>query len=131
MPAALFFSSLGKRLCLSGFCHIEAGAFSCFFILSRKSGENIDKDEGMTEAENRGRRIGVMAFSAIFIFIVLFNLFNGQPNYAPMAMFWAFLSAEAYPKYRFTKQKAYLVTTIAGGVASLASLASFVLSVLG
>lgn len=47
------------------------------------------KDEGMTEAENRGRRIGVMAFSAIFIFIVLFNLFNGQPNYAPMAMFWA------------------------------------------
>ena len=37
------FSSLGKRLCLSGFCHIEAGAFSCFFILSRKSGEKIDK----------------------------------------------------------------------------------------
>lgn len=89
------------------------------------------KDEGMTEAENRGHRIGVMAFSAVFIFIVLFNLFNGQSNYAPMAMFWAFLSAEAYPKYRFTKQKAYLVTTIAGGVASLASLASFVLSVLG
>lgn len=97
-------------------------------ILARSRAEKTD--EGMQQAENRGRRIGISTFCIVFIFIVLFNLFNGQHSYAPYAMFWAFVAAEAYPKYRFTKNKAYLISTIAGFIASIASLASFVLSVL-
>lgn len=98
-------------------------------VLERSRAEKVD--EGMQEAENRGRRIGEIAFCGVFIFITLFNFFKGQPNYAPMAMLWAFLAAESYPKYQFSKNKSYLVATIAGTVASIASLVSFVISNLG
>lgn len=84
-------------------------------------------DEGMMSTENKGRRIGISAFCCVFIFIVIFNVFNGRNSYAPMAMFWAFLSAEAYPKYQFSKNKWYLVTVIAGAIAAIASLISYVL----
>ena len=46
------------------------------------------------------------------------------------AMFWAFVAAEAYPKYRFTGNKGFLASTVAGTLASAASLGSFVISVL-
>ncbi len=88
-------------------------------------------DEGMVEAENKGRKIGLCVFCAVSAFIILFNFFNGQSSYAPMAMFWAFIAAEAYPKYTFTKQKSYLIITIAGAIAAIASLGSFVITVLG
>lgn len=77
-------------------------------------------DEGMTAAEAAGRKIGITAFCIVFVIITLFNFFNGESNYGPMAMFWAFLAAEAYPKYRFTKNKAYLITVVAGAIASIA-----------
>lgn len=87
-------------------------------------------DEGMTAAETEGRKIGMTTFCIVFIIITIFNFFNGQSNYAPMAMFWAFVAAEAYPKYRFTKNKAFLISTIAGGIASVFSIANLVLTTL-
>lgn len=87
-------------------------------------------DEGLISAENQGRKIGILAFCGVFVFVILFNFFNGQPNYAPMAMFWAFFAAEAYPKYKFTQRKAYLVTVVMGAVASIAFLANFVITTL-
>ena len=45
-------------------------------------------------------------------------------------MFWAFVAAEAYPKYRCTGNKGFLASTVAGMLASAASLGSFVISVL-
>ena len=97
-------------------------------ILARIRAAN--EDEGMQQAENNGRKIGFIAFCFVFIFIILFSVFNGQHSYAPYAMFWAFMAAEAYPKYRFTKKKVYLLLTIAGSLASIASLANFILNVL-
>lgn len=87
-------------------------------ILQKSRQEN--KDEGRIAAEAAGRKIGVTAFCIVFVIIMLLNFFSGQSNYGVMAMFWAFLAAEAYPKYRFTKQKTYLVTVIAGAIASIA-----------
>lgn len=97
-------------------------------ILEKSRKEKID--EGMISAENRGRKIGFCVFCAIFVFIMVFNLLNGQPSFGPKSMFWAFVAAEAYPKYCFTKNKTFLVTTIAGSIASAASLTSFVISVI-
>ena len=90
--------------------------------------ENEKKDEGMQQAEAKGRRIGEIAFSLVFIFIIIFNLCTEHDNNAPFAMFWAFAAASAYPKYQFTKQKSYLVITISGSVVSLASLINLVLT---
>lgn len=95
-------------------------------ILARSRQEK--HDEGMTMAENQGRKFGLMAFCVIFMIVILCNLAKGHSNYAPFAMFWAFLAAEAYPKYVFTKQKSYLLSTIFGAIASLGFLASFILT---
>lgn len=95
-------------------------------ILHKSRSEKTD--EGMIQAENKGRQIGMVAFTLVFVFIVLFNIAHGQSNHAPFAMFWAFMAAESYPKYKFTGHKAYLVTTLAGAVAAVASLASFILT---
>ena len=88
-------------------------------ILAKSRAEKMD--EGMQQAENRGRRIGVSAFCCVYVFIVIFNFVQGYPSYGFHAMFWAFVAAEAYPKYRFT---------VGGALACAASLGSFVISVL-
>lgn len=96
-------------------------------ILERSRNEKAD--EGMENAENQGRKIGFWAFGIIFAALAMFNLFMSKTDtlYAILALFWVFGAAEAYVKYRFTKKKVYLVTVIAGGIASLAFLANHVL----
>ena len=98
-------------------------------ILAKSRNEN--KDEGFTVAENKGRIIGISTFCLVFIFIVIFSFFNGISSSAPSAMFWAFMAASAYPQYKFTKNKTYLITTIAGALVSIMKLAIFVIEVLG
>lgn len=87
------------------------------------------KDEGMRDAENRGRRAGFAAFTVVFIIIIMINFINGRPNYGPLAMFWIYVSAEAYPKYCFTQRKAYLVSVIAGSLAAIFSLLNMLLTI--
>lgn len=98
---------------------------------SRTSGQ----DEGMEQAENQGRKIGYTVFCCVFAVIVLFNFIFGRQQdtlfYAVSAMFWAFLAAEAFPKYKFTGKRTFLVTTIAGGLASFAFLLNYILTTLG
>ncbi len=88
-------------------------------------------DEGMIIAENRGRKLGISVFGGFFIVITFINLFHNQPNNAPMAMFWAYIAAEAFPKYKFTKNKTYLTTSIAAFIAALVSLLHLILIYLG
>ena len=87
-------------------------------------------DEGLVAARGQGQKVGVGAFCVVFAVIVAFNFANGLSSYAPMAMFWAFLAAEAYPQYRFTKNKGYLVATVAGAIACVAFLGSLVITTL-
>jgi hypothetical protein len=99
-------------------------------ILERSRNEKAD--EGMENAENQGRKIGFIAFVFMFLVLIIYNIFLGQLDtfYALSALFWVFLSVEAYGKYRFAKKQTYLVITIAGAVASLASLANHVIMTL-
>ena len=97
-------------------------------ILARSRAEQ--NDEGMRDAEEKGRRIGIRAFALVEVIILIFNGLTDQPNYVPIAMFWAFAAAEAYPKYRFTGKRSFLAVTIMGGLASLLFLVCHILSVL-
>lgn len=92
--------------------------------------QNSKKDEGMEFAENQGRKIGISFFCAMFAVIILFDSFFGKGSrtfHAASAMFWTFMAAEAFPKYRFSHNKSYLIIIIAGGIAAMASLANFIL----
>ncbi|MGL5515091.1 MAG: DUF6442 family protein [Sporomusa sp.] len=97
-------------------------------ILEKSRKENVD--EGLLTAQNQGRKIGSIAFCVVFIVIIVFNILNGLSTDAPLAMFWAYLAAEAYPMYKFTKNKSYIVVVIAGSLASIFSLANLVVSTL-
>lgn len=52
---------------------------------------NSRSDEGIEYAESKGRKIGFVIFSLIFLFIILFNLFfsggNNSVFYAASSMF--------------------------------------------
>lgn len=88
-------------------------------------------DEGMLLAENRGRKLGISVFCGFYVVITVFNLFTDQSNNVPTAMFWAYIAAEALPKYQFTKNKTYLIITISGFIAALAALLNFIIEYLG
>ena len=98
-------------------------------ILAKSRRENLD--EGKKNAENQGRQIGIRSFLIVLIFLIIFNKCTDQPNDGPIAVFWAYVAAEAYPRYRFSKDKSLLVTTIAGGLLSIANLITYVIDVLG
>jgi hypothetical protein len=90
------------------------------------------KDEGIEYAENQGRKTGFIVFSLLFAFLIIFNLFYGESNtfFALNSLFWAFIAADGYGKYSFSKRKVYLVTVIAGSTASIASVANYVMTTL-
>ncbi|MDZ4994111.1 hypothetical protein GNF80_14210 [Clostridium perfringens] len=92
---------------------------------------NSRRDEGMEYVENKGRKIGFVIFSFIFVFIIVFNLFFSKGNnsvfYAASSMFWVFISAEAFQKFKFTQKKVDLVTGIAGAIATVCWLANFII----
>lgn len=98
-------------------------------ILAKSRKERLD--EGVKNAENHGMKIGIVSFLVVLIFLMIFNLCTGQKNDALLAVFWAYVAAGAYPRYRFSKEKSLLVTTVAGGLLSLANLATYVIGVVG
>lgn len=48
-----------------------------------------------------------------------------------MSLFWAYMSAEAYGRYKVTKNNSLLIATITGAIAAFAFLVSHVIEVLG
>lgn len=98
-------------------------------ILAKSRRENLD--EGKKNAENQGRQIGIISFITVLIFLFIFNMCTNRSNDALAAVFWAYVAAEAYPRYRFSKEKSLLATSIAGGFLSIANLITYVIGVLG
>lgn len=96
-------------------------------ILAKSRKENVD--EGLRDAQNRGRRIGTAAFAGMVIVVLIFNLIQGRNSYDVFAIFWAYIAAQYYPLYQFTKKSGYLMSAILGATASLAFLAAYIISV--
>lgn len=97
-------------------------------ILRRSRAEK--EDEGNTFAENRGRRFGVAGFCILYILLVVFNFTIGQSSYSIHALFWCYISLEAWGKYRTSRRRAFLSTTVLAAISSLCFLACYMLEVL-
>lgn len=95
-------------------------------ILKRSRAEK--QDEGVAYAEDRGRRAAVIGFCAVCAVILLFNAVTGQDSYVPLALFWAYISAESWGKYRVTGTRTYLWTMILGAAGAACWLACHILS---
>lgn len=97
-------------------------------ILKRSRAEK--EDEGNTFLENRGRRLGVAGFCIMVSALLVFDFITGQSSYSVLALFWCYISLEAWGKYRISRQKRFLTTGILTAVSSLCFLACYVLDVL-
>ena len=97
-------------------------------ILRRSRAEK--EDEGSTFLENKGRRWGIIGFCAMYILLVVFDLITGQSSHSLNALFWSYIALEAWGKYRISRRRAFLTTTVLSAVASLCFLACHVLEVL-
>lgn len=93
---------------------------------SRKEG----KDEGKEFLEHKGRTHGFVFFCILYLFIAAFNLFKGDSTStfsAITSLFFCFMSSEAFIKYRYTKEKAYLITFVASLLTVIFSLLNYIL----
>lgn len=97
-------------------------------ILEKSRAEN--EDEGTVYVNSNGHRYGLIGFCSVFIIIILFNICTKQNNFVPFSMFWAYASAEAYGKYRITKTKIFMLTSILAAIATICFLACYILEVL-
>ncbi|MBZ9623171.1 DUF6442 family protein [Clostridium sp. FP2] len=93
-------------------------------ILSKSREEK--NDEGIKYLEDKGRKFGEIGFSAIIIFLVIYNLIKGLNSYSVFSIFWAYLALKYYGKYKILKEKEYLIGMIAGTIASLGSLFNYI-----
>ena len=85
------------------------------------------RDEGVTYAENAGRRYGMIAFCLLNSAVILYNLVKGLDSYLPLALFWGYLAAEGLGKYQVRRERKYLWVVVCGAVASLCFLLCYVL----
>lgn len=79
-------------------------------------------DEGLQNARNKGRAWGVLAFTAVYVIITIFNCVKNNPNNIPSLFFMAYLAAESIPEFIFTKKKIYLFTSICAGISAILNL---------
>ena len=88
---------------------------------------NEKTDEGFDNAKNKGLSFGYKIFLVLNIGLIIFNLFMGQNSYALMSLFWGFVGAEAYSRYKFSKEKVELISLIASSIACVGFLINYLL----
>lgn len=82
-------------------------------------------DEGLQNARNKGRAWGVVAFTAVYVIITIFNFVKDNPNNIPSLFFMAYIAAESIPEFIFTKKKIFLFTSICAGIAAILNLIQY------
>ncbi|ETY70890.1 DUF6442 family protein [Bifidobacterium moukalabense] len=96
--------------------------------LSRK--ENPLHDEGVENAQDNGRKWGVLGFLSLYAIVVLYDLAVGIASVLPTVFLLGYLSCEALGRYAARKEKAALVTGIICAIGTVATLASYVMNTL-
>jgi len=84
------------------------------------------------KAKTEGMKAGSSAMLILAIALLLFDFIIGDRIYinAFQTLIWGYLVADAYPQYKYTKRKSFLVIMIGGSIALIVSLVLFVQAVL-
>lgn len=92
----------------------------------RKSREQKE-DEGLIYKENMGRQYGFYGLTVMISIYCVIDISIGGSINAPMSMWFAFLGAEYYGKYRVNKRKREILESALGILMSIAFLRSYLL----
>lgn len=95
-------------------------------ILERAQRE--EQDEGMTHAENQGRKFALLIMTVVYAVVLIINLIYDKTDYncIPLALYFATLMGEGYARFRFTRKKSTLIWTILTAVIVVVELASYI-----
>ena len=86
----------------------------------------LNRDEGLEYAEKRGTEIGVIVYAIVSFILMAFSIPNRMDIVSTIAAIsFAFVFGGTFSRYRFTKEKFYLI----GAIASAFSLVTFTLMV--
>ena len=94
-------------------------------ILEKSRQEKVD--EGVTYAENKGRRYGEIGFSLLIAAFIIYNWIKGLDCYLLFTLFWGYLAAEGLGKYQVRRERKFLWGIVFGAIASLCFLLCYVL----
>ncbi len=94
-------------------------------ILEKAQAESVD--EGLKNAQNKGRMWGVTAFIVVYFVITIFNNFKEKPNDLANVFFMTYVAAESIPEYIFTRKKIYIVLAVFGAIAAIFSLIYYII----
>lgn len=95
-------------------------------ILSRSRNEK--KDEGVEYAESRARRIGELGMFAVYIIVIVYNMFKGLQNEVAFILFWTYFGFSWLGKYRVTHNTLQLVSAIFGIMAAILYFAGYIIA---
>ncbi len=90
------------------------------------------EDEGVQHAEAKGYSSGFIACSVFMVIVIAFCIPTRQvaPMAAAGSLYWAYLTAFFFQKYRFTQKTRYLLVSIYGCIATLTTLILFIMEIL-
>ena len=84
-------------------------------LAKSKESSNVYNDEGMKNAQNKGRKLGIY-YAGTIVGVPLFfiSLYAGERLVvnAFLSMFFAFGVGEFVPIFRFTKQRRYMIAAV-------------------
>ena len=69
-------------------------------------------DEGMIQAENKGREIGFIYIEIVCIIITITKLYYNYEIFDIYTILFTIEGSSSYAMYKFTKKKSYLLRTI-------------------
>lgn len=95
-------------------------------ILERSRREK--PDEGAEYITQKGRALGITVMMGVFIFIMIYNLCKGIPNDQVASIFWSYGAAESFGRYRITKTRTMLITTILCSISAILNLINYLIT---
>lgn len=94
--------------------------------LSRES----NKDEGIENVEQRGRKLAFQVCSCVFVFEVILNMLANKQSYDICTLFFTYAAIEGMVQYRFFKKKLSFISMITCIIVAITCLVSFILTVM-
>lgn len=99
-------------------------------VLERSRKENQLRDEGVQDAQQKGRRVGAAGFFLFVAIVIVYNMVLGISISLPVAFMLVYLTCQAWGQYVERRDTIVLITGIMGIVGTIAASAAYVMSTL-
>ncbi len=92
-----------------------------------KKARDEKTDEGLENASYKGLSLGYKIFLILILVFIIINFIADKFSHDLICLLWAFIAAENYTRYKFTKEKSYKSSLIASLIISVASFINYII----